>query len=782
MNPEIIKKAAFTCCLFFIHSMLFAQDRFDLSAVVKDAETMEIIPFLKIELGPDSVFFSDVDGLIWLPNISLMDTLHFFGMGYDRFLEVRGIADESTIFLRQGAYELSGIKVTGFRNQSRNISSSAAIGVINSAVLSSNDQTSLQNALNLIPGVSMESRGYGGSQRINIRGSFLRSPFAVRNVKMYIEGIPLSSPDGSSPLELMDSFDLGRVEVIKGQGGSLYGSGTGGVLIFSSPLKADDSKMNIQHNYTSGAFGLKRSATAFQVKVKNTRLRLSHVYQDTDGYRIQEFNRKQQLTLMMQGNDSKDKSKFFAYATYFNGHLGLPGSLNAAQVEDDPQQANVFSAANNASLYRERIMVGLSGELPINDAWKFSSAIYGYYTNKFNPFGTSVVNNGFKEEKALGFGVRAVASRPLMKTKASLWNMSLGYEGQHENFEITESSNDGGLPGSFKYRYDVGYESRVLFAQTDYTFKNAVVLEAGISYNYLAHEVEGNNASAFSYDTTLNVDAEFLPRFGMSIRLLQDIWLHGSLAAGISNPTVFEQVDAVENTYNINLRPELGLNKEIGIKGNLAKTKLQFEVSAYQFNLSNAIVGYNDSIFNSELGEYEDILRYRNAGNTIQKGIEAVLRRSWKFKSRFMNGVELGLGFTATDYTFGEYELEGLSANTKQLPGVMKNSLMSNLVLTAFYERIIFNLNHYWNDRSPLNNSNTSWSESYHLLNGRLDINLIQSGDKNFVVGTYIGINNLLDARYTSFLQVNAPFNRFYNPSPERNIYFGFVLKMPLAD
>jgi iron complex outermembrane receptor protein len=451
---SFLYKAASFCCLFFILLITNSQEKVNLELRVVDDETGKGIPYLRAEYKPSIIVFSDEDGHLSIANFQVSDTLIISGMGYGyniypasqiKFSEdLSQLEKVMEIRLRRPNMELAEVNITGFRKNALNMSTAAAIGIIQAEALKSNDQSSLQNAVNMIPGVSMESRGYGGSQRINIRGSFLRAPFAVRNVKMYMEGIPLSSPDGSSPLELMDAFDVGRIEIIKGQGGSLYGSGTGGVMLFSLPIRNNDPDMSIQNNYTSGAFGLKRSATAYQVKLKNSRLRISHVYQENDGYRIQEFNRKQQLTLMLQTSDPEKKTSNFIYASYFNGHLGLPGGLNAAQIEEDPMQANLFSALNNASLYRERLNLGVSGKMPVSKSWDYEGSAYFNLTNKQNPFGTSSVNNGYKDEKAWGYGARGVFSNSVIKKENVKLNLSLGIEHQYENFTIVEYANVGG--------------------------------------------------------------------------------------------------------------------------------------------------------------------------------------------------------------------------------------------------------------------------------------------------------------------------------------------------
>jgi outer membrane receptor protein involved in Fe transport len=155
------------------------------------------------------------------------------------------------------------------------------------------------------------------------------------------------------------------------------------------------------------------------------------------------------------------------------------------------------------------------------------------------------------------------------------------------------------LPGGSKYAYDVIYESTFGFAKTDVRIKERLIFEAGLSTNFLSHYASGSGGS-IHFSERVTLDADFLPRVSLSYLLKRDLWLHASVARGNSNPTIFEQVDAIEGTYNLDLRPEEGINKEISLKGIVPKTGIQFEINAYEFNLTNAIIGYNDSIYNDQ--------------------------------------------------------------------------------------------------------------------------------------------------------------------------------------
>src|SRR5687767_6993305 len=117
--------------------------------------------------------------------------------------------------------------------QNRRGNANAAVRIIEPNNADRTNKLSFLHGFNSVAGVRMEERS-PGSYRINIRGSSLRSPFGVRNVKVYWNNIPFTDPGGGTYLNQLSYYNIHSVEVIKGPAGSLYGAGTGGALLINS--------------------------------------------------------------------------------------------------------------------------------------------------------------------------------------------------------------------------------------------------------------------------------------------------------------------------------------------------------------------------------------------------------------------------------------------------------------------------------------------------------------------------------------------------------------------
>ncbi len=656
------------------------------------------------------------------------------------------------------------VVITGFKNETTNEKISASIGFIDQRLLNNNDQTSLQNAFNSVAGVTMESRGYGGSHRLSIRGSSLRAPFAVRNIKMYADGIPLTSPDGQAPLEMMDAVDISSVEIIKGPAGSVWGSGNGGVVLYK--IKQADPLNAVRYggSFQAGSYDLQRSNIYTELGWNSGGLRISYAWQDNHGYRDNEANRKNQLTLTAtQRINSKHHLLF--YGTYYDGSWQLPGGLSMQQVLDNPRQANVYSKNNQVHLSRERLMGGLSHTAQYSADFSSTTSFYSYSTKKINPYGTSAFNNGYKDEGAIGYGGRTDWQYKRELGRNLNAKLNIGGEIQYEEYNITEHSLAQGLPNVFRYAYNIGYWSTMAFVSADVTWKDRIILNLGSSINHLNQVVKGNAQTFGMTDTTASWKSDILPRVGLNIRLFREFYFFSQYSKGNSNPTVFEMVDYENNNYNLNLHPEHGTNYEAGFKGRFYKSQLRFELAAYQLMLSDAILSYTDNT----TAEAERT-RFANSGSTIQRGIEWSITKTF-FKQHNALQIHLQTAGSAYNYRFDDFRRDEVQLSGKFIPGVPLFNTSTNIQFD-WKKKLQLDIAHFWFDKTTLNNANSAWSNAYNLANLKVSygISIKEKVDLSF----FAGINNMFNASYSSFYGLNDINGRYFNPSPPKN-YFGGI-------
>ncbi|WP_461487495.1 TonB-dependent receptor plug domain-containing protein, partial [Pedobacter sp.] len=162
----------------------------------------------------------------------------------------------------------------------------AAINKIGTAQLQRYANTNILQAVNSTAGVSMEERSLG-SYRLNIRGSSVRSPYGVRNVKVYYDNIPFTAPGGNTMLNMLGFYNVGALEIIKGPGSSLYGAGTGGIVLFEAP--GINGSTNVEAGLNAGTYG----TLAYHSKIQLSKHIFSYEDTRSEGYREHtQMNRK----------------------------------------------------------------------------------------------------------------------------------------------------------------------------------------------------------------------------------------------------------------------------------------------------------------------------------------------------------------------------------------------------------------------------------------------------------------------------------------------------------
>jgi len=631
-----------------------------------------------------------------------------------------------------------------------------AIGIIGKKELDRFNNTSFVSAVNTIPGVRMEERS-PGSYRLSIRGSTLRSPFGVRNVKVYWNGLPFTDPGGNTYLNLLDFSSVQQMEVIKGPGASLYGAGTGGVVL----LKNQNDRFGqnqLQFAASGGSYGLMRYNAGVQTSSANNTMNLQYAHQQADGYRQQ--SSMQRDVIQMQGNfRMSERRTLSANIFYADLNYQTPGALTRLQYDQNPQQARPTAGANlgaieqHATVYNKTFYSGLSHEYTINAHWSNRTGVYGTFTQFKNP---TLRNYERKTEQSFG-------GRSVTQYTSSHFSLNMGAEFQQGFSPDKTYDNNRGQTGNLQTDDEISSTSALIFAQGEWMVFNDFFLTAGGSYNFFKIDFT-HLAGAQGVSATRNFTPVFSPRIAILKKITPALSVYGSVSQGFSPPTVAELFPST-NIFSTTLNPEKGINYEVGVKGRFFDNTLSFDVAAYDFELKQAIVSRRDTTL---AGDPEFFI---NAGNTTQKGLEVNIGWSPLLNQQStIANFRLWTSVTANYYRFREYEKDNVSFSNNRLTGVAPNVFVAGADLTmqnGLYAAVTFN----FTDRIPLDDANDAFADSYKLVSLRTGYRL--SIASNFPLDFFGGIDNLLDERYSLGNDLNAVGNRFYNAAPPRNFYLG---------
>ena len=720
-------------------------------------------------LGTSTGTVTDADGRFAIDLPSLPATLEVRHAGYEtRRINLPSLRNPLTIELHPRTLSLAGVTVSAFASGRPLLETAGSIAVLSTPAIERSQNLSLAPALNTIAGVRMEESGYGGSSRVSIRGSLLRAPFGIRNVKMYWNDIPLTDPSGStSRFNSLDASDIGRIEVVKGPGGSLYGAGTGGVMIFES-RRPTAGERGVDFEQTVGAFGLSRLAVRAHWSEGQTRVRLSVLDQDSDGYRDHQRVWKRSLQFSAGLTPSSNRDVAF-HVFHYDGPYQLPGPLTAAQVDATPRMAIPFSKSINANVSLRNTGFALSQRLILSDRWQNTSSVGLIVQDKENPSGTSPAFNQHEISSFYGYTARSVftfhdgSDLPL--------TLQMGLEAQ-TGFSLEKYySANMGQPGTLRSDAEVDASAVVGFVQVEKVFTEKMIGTVGASLNATRYDViDRLGQQGLGGRDVLDFGPTLAPRAALVYKLTDRAAMHGSLSYGFSVPTQWE-VKTLAGV-NADLRPEQGLNTEFGVRWQSSDARYAADMTGYRFGLKQALLPQFSP---------EGLLFFSNVGSTIQDGVElaatAVVLRSGA-------GYELALNASGAwnKYRFDRYvsqvtqggQVTSRDFSGKDMPGIAPWSGSASADFTMPFG-VSLHLGARYMDRIPITDANDVYSREYLLVSARVDAE--HEVLRSVVVGARLGVDNLTDVYWDNLLALNGAGGRYFNPGPKRNGYVRLNLK-----
>lgn len=667
-----------------------------------------------------------------------------------------------SIAQRDTAIHLSEVQVTGFTADKKLMNQSSAVSYIGRQAFDRYAATSLVSAVNSMPGVRMEERS-PGSYRINVRGSTLRSPFGVRNVKVYYNGIPYTDPGGNTYLNQLSFDNIANMEVVKGPAGSLYGAGDGGVLLLRSPLWTD-SMHTASVGFTGGSYGLRQFTGGLNWGEDGHRNTLRYSDLQSDGYRDHSALHRQVLSYegVLKQTGKQQLAVFTHYANLF---YETPGALTLKEYNANPRAARPAAGGNpsavdaKAAIHQQTFFAGLTNTYYINNHWEDVTAVYGAFTNFSNPAIRNV-----EDRLEPHFGGRSVV-RYHNGNGYTQYSVVGGVEAQQGFFGDKVYKTKGGVSDSIQTDDEINNFTANVFLQGDVDFAHGWNITAGASLNYGHLFITRRTpVPVFSFKSSYN--GVFAPRVAIAKQLLADkLVIYGNVSKGFSPPATQEVLPST-SVINTNLQPEEGMDYELGTRGRLLGGKLYYDVNAFIFNLSQSISQRRDS----SGADY-----YVNAGGTRQHGLEAYLLYDIYDRpaSSFAYAGVWG-SFTGSDFAYRGYKVVGSDFTGKQLPGVPKESWSAG-VDARLHAGVQLHVTYTSNSKIPMNDANSEYAKAYHLLGLRLQYTVAAGRHLQFAINA--GADNLLDETYSLGNDINAAGGRYYNAAPGRNYYAGVVVK-----
>ena len=658
---------------------------------------------------------------------------------------------------------LNEVVITAFE-QNRAISCGTIVKVITNSGADRYNKTSLVHAFNSIAGARMEERS-PGSYRINIRGSSLRSPFGVRNVKVYWNDIPVTDAGGNTYFNQFAFNNFSTVEMFKGPAGSMYGAGTGGLLLMHSFNNAWQPAVNVE--YVTGSYGLQNIFASVGFGEMNRRNQVTYNHTESDGYRSHTKTKRDNVSFTSQFKMSY-KQQLTGSILYNNLFYETPGGLTKTEFLANPKQARpaagAFPSADGAkaAIYQKNFTAGINHRYSFFNGFTNTTTVFGTFAQIQNP-----TFRNYERRNEPGFGGRTsfIYEKKIKETKLQL---IAGAELQQGFFNTQVSKNKNGNADTLQTNDDIAYFTGSIFLQGDVSIKENWIITAGASINKSKVDFQRlNNYPVLHQGRTYK--NEISPRLALQKRFKKGNAVFASISRGFSPPTISELLPSTGNISTF-LQAEEGINYELGGKVSLLNGKLRLEATGFYFKLNNALVSRKDS----NNADY-----FVNAGNTKQKGIELSADYSTEFvKSVLLDNIHVKSAYTYSDFRYGDFEKGKTDFSGKRLPSVPEHTIALSADV-QFKKGIYLTSNFYYATKIFLDDANTVAADGYRILGCRAGWK--PAVKSKLIMNVYAGIDNLLNETYSLGNDINAAGGRYYNAAPKRNFYAGISFQLNYA-
>lgn len=679
-------------------------------------------------------------------------------------------------------YQLPVITVQAVHTDSELLSTSASIQKVQAATVQNNANVNLSEVLQGVAGLQINNReNYAQDLQISIRGFGARSTFGVRGIRMYVDGIPATMPDGQGQSSNIDLNSLDHIEVLTGPFSSLYGNSSGGTIV--AETKEGQGKDSIQVGLNAGSHHKQQANIQLQggaEQANQPAYVISSSYFDTDGFRDHSAAQKVLNNAKLTWN-LEDGSKINWVMNRVDIDADDPQGLSREQWKTNPKQVNDRTNTYNVRKEIEQTQTGLTWTKPLNDQQELYSMFYlgnrkvvQYQSipkcgiNKVT--GECIPNSSQLNPRHAGgvidfdrdyYGAdfrwtgKDVLPNTTLVAGVALDRMVEDRKG-YENYDDTGRY---GVKGDLRRNENNTLWNLDPYVQASWQFLPTWHLDTGLRYSNVHYESDDHYIIDKNGDDSGSTDYQkLLPSVALGWEILPELYAYASYGKGFETPTFTEMGYPTLATSGINfdLKPASSDTYELGLKSQNAFGL--FTLAVFNTVTKNDIVPDDANAGRNT---------FRNAEQTLRQGAEL----AWQHQ--LWQDLKLSASYSYLDATF---DADIAAITTKPLikkgtyiPGIAKNQTFTRIAWQP-EQGFQAGLEARYMDKIYVDDINSDTAPSYTVVAANVGYLWV---NRDWKVNSYARVDNLFDRNYIGSVIVNDGNSRFFEPADGRNFSVG---------
>ncbi|MEB6626026.1 TonB-dependent receptor [Acinetobacter pittii] len=681
--------------------------------------------------------------------------------------------------LTQDVTVLPTLHVEATRTDTTYLQTPASVFRIDAPQVDTSSQVNLTEVVKGVPSLQIRNReNYAQDLQLSMRGFGARSTFGVRGIRLYVDGIPATMPDGQGQTSNIDLSSLDHVEVLTGPFSSLYGNSSGGTILTST--KEGQGKDSIELSYSGGSHDKSRAGLVLQGGAKDANepsYVISSSYFDTDGYREHSGAEKVLNNAKLSWN-LDDGSKINWITNYVKIHADDPQGLTREQWNANPKQVNDADNTYKVRKDIEQTQTGVTWSKPVND--KNELYVMAYLGNRQVTQYQSIPRCAFKKDTQIcipksaqlnpnhaggvidferdyyGADFRWTGKELLPNTTLSvgvaLDAMDEDRKG-FENFNLVNGQPSYGVKGNLRRDEDNTLWNIDPYIQASWQFLPTWRLDTGVRYSNVHYKSKDNYLSNGDDSGKTDYD-KVLPSAALSWQILPELMAYVSYAKGFETPTFTEMAYRPdgESGFNFDLTASTSDTYETGLKSQ--NQFGDFTLAVFQTKTKDDIVSAGNSNGRST---------FRNADKTLREGVE------FAWNKKLWRDLTATASYTYLDATFAAdipaYRDIAQIPSGNAIPGIAKNQAYASLAWQPSHG-LYGGVDVQYIDKVYVNDTNSDAAPSYSVTSANVGYAWVMGDWK---VNSFARVDNLFDKNYAGSVIVNDGNGRYFEPADGRN-------------